>query len=229
MRSYHQILCAICALFLLSACSPPEERAKLGPTSDGYLILQATDGRTAELLITDRAPDGTLTARNRQGNRFEFSESRLTKESIALMHKHRSSESMISIRIKDIHISSSSATSNRTTFASSSGAGFHDHDGVGNNSNVSRHRSGGSATHQISVSTTSPFYRDILVYAAYVPLDGPSGTPMKARIKYGEPFVTQISDSGSNKPTVIVSDELGTVLDYETRDPKVRASLAERY
>ncbi|WP_309385301.1 hypothetical protein [Cerasicoccus frondis] len=203
---------------------PSEDNRPLGPTPDGYLIVQATDGRKAELKFTDRSPDGTLSASGRNRQSYSFPESRLTAESIAMLHDYMSEHAMISIRLQELTSHTSNAVRESVATA------------TGNTASTSNRENtyyrGAGSSHIVHISTTSPFDNTIVVESFYTSGTGRSEYQNRTEtytISRHTPIKFQIEATSSTvsilHPTVIVRNSEGKILDYETKNPKILNEL----
>lgn len=203
---------------------PLPDLRKVGPTNNGYFLVEATDGRKAELKFTDRLPDGTLKAVGLNQQKFEFPESRLTESSLAALHDFMTSNSMVNVRLEEVRSHTGKST-NRSSASAIGGARI----STGTDNVLYR---GARATHIVHVTTTSPFNREIQLETYYTDGDGNSVfgiTKTKYTINNHEPVeitISAFSDTSVLQPVAIARNDEGEILDFEAKNPSIHNTLS---
>lgn len=219
----------------MAACSKPEDSEQrqeassdnraIGPTDNDFFVAQSTDGRKAELKFTDRKPDGTLVAYSRNGKRFEFPENRLTQESIEKLHEYKTQDAMVNLRLQELRSHTSHYNRTQSANATSGRAS------INNNPYSITSSDGANASHQVIITTTSPFERQVSVESFYTDNNGYrkiARSNTEHTISNAAPLELTISGSANYsvlQPVVIVRDSSGKTLDFETKNIKYQNEL----
>lgn len=204
---------------------PPKDTRVIGPTSSGFLIVEDTKGRKAELDIFDRTPAGVLKAKNRSGHLFHFPESTLTDKSIDMLYQYKSKNAAVSIQIQDLQSHAGGYETRRYVDVSEGESSIRNYE-------TDRYESA-NASHIVTVTTTTPFPFSIKIETYYTNAGGTgnfSRQSTKKTIEHNSPVKIEMKGQGRTstlQPVVIVRNEKGEIMEFRSRNPSVSNRLSQ--